>query len=1533
MIIGVGSMYSFRPIKSTEKILDNYKSYILSTFHTDSEVYNNQIEKLVNGEYELLKGPYIQLTDNYKKGKSIRELTDSFLSTEFLKMNSKKFDSDMKLYVHQIEALENIIVNDHSTVVSTGTGSGKTESFLLPIFNHLMKEIEDGSIKRPGVRAMIIYPMNALVNDQIKRLKELLENYTQISFGFFTGETREITNEKGYKERFNSTPCKNEVYLLKEMRESPPHILITNYAMLEHILIKPENAVEIFNPNSADLWKYIVLDEAHSYGGAKGTEVSMLLRRIRTTLNQNIKFILTSATLGDENSNKDVAEFANALTGSYDIDESDIIRAQIDPPEKPDNLIDLPLNAYHEILDSDFSEKVIEKYCGEIKNSDRMIVLGNQLLKSRLFWKVRNSLKTVKPITKVAEETELENDKLVDFIDVASKAKGKNGERIFDARYHTFIRSMSGVYLSLKPSNKISFDTCKTIFDKDFDEEFVSYQMSVCYNCNAVFIPGIKGENQTLKQVSDMMIDDEGNNNSSLYMLCLESDIDTDDTDKLKDYYDLCSKCGMMVPHFSEGSRCECGEKYKNIVKEVVEDADSNRLCHCPRCGQVNNKFGIVRDFYLGSEASSAVIASSLFNEIPQPRPTESNPNPIKQFLLFSDSRRSASYAAINLGETHENILMHRMIVEVINDYPNEFEKGILYDDLTGYLTESVRAVYNYSNSKEDTSKCERMAALAIAAEAIGSNSSKSLQFSGLFRFVTDIEGKFSPLNEEEYWNLFNQIIELIREKGSVGIPKNINPKTFNDKFPGSRSMVKTNEDKSRKGFQESVFRTKRMEKYLSAVIGSENLSKFTELLFDQKCFEFNQSGTKNGYSLKLSSFYAERMDVYYYCPRCHKRFPFSVKNICPNCAQQCLEKIDADFKDSNNHYVKLYRELPLKPLLVKEHTAQLKKKLLSKYQDDFIHQHLNALSCSTTFEMGIDIGSLSVVLLRNVPPAPTNYIQRAGRAGRGVDSSSYIITFCKNTSHDGHYFSEPELIINGRVETPKINVNNPKIAIRHIFATALSFYWKKMGTTAENAKAAMDSEYVLKFKDYIRSKPTALDLFLKNFLPTDYIRTYKSDDLSIDIDNGGWIDSLIGDEDGRLILLKNEYDEDIESLDVMKRGCADKEDYKGANRIKETIDTLSNEDVLSFMSRGNIIPKYGFPVDTTYLKSATARYSQSNDDFELQRDLTQAITEYAPGCQVVANGQLITSYNLKKLKGRQWDRYAFVRCSKCNAVSIERFVNGDDRPKTVCCSNPNCTAGEIIVKSKDCFIVPKFGFEYNRVEPATINKPRRSRGKTFEYKSNSNRSPISFKVGNIIGTLEHNIDDELIAKSNDSYWICENCGFGSKKLVKSHKLPWSDDTDCENKHLSSYYLGTVFRTDVAIIHFDEQGTLDENGHLSVLYSLIEGLAVSFNIERGEISGCLRSNGDMSYDYVLFDNTPGGAGYVKSINDKNLLIIVNNSIKILSSCNCGGPEGDCSCYGCLRNYSNQNHHEKLKRGLALNYLRMIEKGFGARYVG
>lgn len=216
---------------------------------------------------------------------------------EMLKL--KKFHpDDRNLYKHQEEAILKSR-EGKNLIVTTGTGSGKTESFLIPVINQLLEEKEKGTLE-PGVRTLIIYPMNALVNDQIRRIREILYDMDAeeaITFGRFTGETKEKQKdaEEMYKEVEDSKyPWrKNEIISREQMRITPPNILITNYAMLEYILLRPGDNI-ILREQYADKWQYIVLDEAHSYNGANGIEVATLLKRVKAMLKRDdLQYILT----------------------------------------------------------------------------------------------------------------------------------------------------------------------------------------------------------------------------------------------------------------------------------------------------------------------------------------------------------------------------------------------------------------------------------------------------------------------------------------------------------------------------------------------------------------------------------------------------------------------------------------------------------------------------------------------------------------------------------------------------------------------------------------------------------------------------------------------------------------------------------------------------------------------------------------------------------------------------------------------------------------------------------------------------------------------------------------------------------------------------------------------------------------------------------------------------------------------------------------------------------------------------------------
>ena len=226
----------FNPLTTSDRIRDTFRRYILSTFSTSSETYNEQLRNLLSEDDSLIRGPYLQISHNFPSGHTIDELIgEGILSPEFRKLSEVGF-MNRSLYEHQERAIQKA-VSGRNVVVSTGTGSGKTEAFLIPVLNELMREKEAGTLG-PGVRTMLIYPMNALANDQLDNLREVLAGYPDITFGSFTGETEDTRQKANDRDAGIVEHPPNEIYDRKTMRSDPPNILITNYAMLEHLLLK-----------------------------------------------------------------------------------------------------------------------------------------------------------------------------------------------------------------------------------------------------------------------------------------------------------------------------------------------------------------------------------------------------------------------------------------------------------------------------------------------------------------------------------------------------------------------------------------------------------------------------------------------------------------------------------------------------------------------------------------------------------------------------------------------------------------------------------------------------------------------------------------------------------------------------------------------------------------------------------------------------------------------------------------------------------------------------------------------------------------------------------------------------------------------------------------------------------------------------------------------------------------------------------------------------------------------------------------------
>ena len=300
---GVAVTEVLDPLETTDAIREAYWRYLNTTFRPADPDLARDFAVQLGQAYRLTRGPILQAHAPYVAGLSLRSLVkERVLHPKLLQLDELAFPVDRPLYLHQEQAIRKIVAG-RNVAIATGTGSGKTEAFIVPIVNSLLHESDRGTLNQPGVRALLLYPMNALANDQMTRLAVFLRRFPEITFGRYVGDTERNYQAALdiYRRRFRRDPLPNEMIDRQRMQETPPHILLTNYAMLEYLLLRPADS-RFFDGVTGRHWRFVVLDEVHVYDGAKGAELAMLLRRVRDRVNGSTRGELacigTSATLG-----------------------------------------------------------------------------------------------------------------------------------------------------------------------------------------------------------------------------------------------------------------------------------------------------------------------------------------------------------------------------------------------------------------------------------------------------------------------------------------------------------------------------------------------------------------------------------------------------------------------------------------------------------------------------------------------------------------------------------------------------------------------------------------------------------------------------------------------------------------------------------------------------------------------------------------------------------------------------------------------------------------------------------------------------------------------------------------------------------------------------------------------------------------------------------------------------------------------------------------------------------------------------------
>lgn len=1598
----------FDPIQASNNIRDEFISYISTSFHLADQEYARQFAEALGKESAVSKGPYLDISDSFESGKSITTLIgENEMSPLFqeLEPDVQECDKEIKLvrglYKHQEIAVCKIN-SGKNIVVTTGTGSGKTECFILPIINHLLREKEAGTLN-DGVRAILIYPMNALANDQMKRLRLILKQYPDITFGVYNSSTRHEESDgiAEYGRVFKDPdgkplkPLKNEVISRKTMQTRPPHILVTNYAMLEYMMLRPNDDL-VF---SGAKLRFLVLDEAHIYRGATGIETSLLLRRLKARISNpgEVQHILTSATLGGKEADNDIVSFASTLCDAH-FDTDDIIRSTTVMPLLPEASQNIPFEVFARLAHPDTSmDAILEQYGITVNSTQSDSEILYDLCVSSKAYKVLREC-AVRPMTvheiasAMRAHMDLRDTDLVNFIHVASKAE-KNKTVLMKARYHMFVRALEGTFITLNPNKKL-FLTRQNYAEID-GESWRVFEAAVCDDCGRIGVAG-KTINNRLVPAANRYDED-----MEVYLLRNQGEeLDLDDDDDAedesgigKDDYILCAKCGE-IHHESQKADFSCGHGSGSLIR--VRKAERKGVRNentCPCCNM-----GHMKLFYIGYDVATAVLGTELFEQLPESEEVlETNKSPVvaannlfamastqktpvniikkkRQFLTFSDSRSEAAFYACYMTSFYEEFLRRRGIWHVIennrkNISQHPWEISTLVQELTSYFDSNRTFASPGDKGTENlTAISKRQAWIAVLNEMVNARRSTSLVSLGILDFVYKGNSEeIMAVVAQKYGQkasdvnaLFNLLVMDIVYNGALEgedclLTNDEREYIYYAAHPRRFKKCKESNADRKKNYlngwiprvRESgrSFKNGRITRLMTMMnITEEAARELLTMYWDEVLIRGFYGLTPDGdgeYFFSTDKFVVvvgDEARPIYVCEKCGKTTMVNCKNCCT--ALKCdghLKPITREVLLDGNHYARLYAEELMSPLHIKEHTAQLGRAEQQKYQEMFVNKEINALSCSTTFEMGVDVGDLETVYLRNMPPSPANYVQRAGRAGRSIHSAAYSLTYSKLSSHDFMYFEHPEKMISGKIGVPIFSISNEKVILRHVFAVALSEFFANNPDVynGNDADVLLNQDGYERLKDYLLENPENLEALLLKSIP-------RAMHTVMGITDWSWVDKLVG-SDGALNIAVMDFRETVNWYEKEFKRLKSRGDIQAAARRERQLkefrrgqeDKRGRNELIEFLVRYNVLPKYGFPVDTVELYQGI----DFNQEKKLQmvRDLQLAIAEYAPDAQVVADGKLYTSRYIRKLPqatGQDWREVYIAQCGNPSCMTWNHKIIEPSKGGEICISCGNSIERARWRKA----IEPRKGFiAESKSKDVPLRKPDRSYRSDDYYIGDPTRKVMHKKTFRIFDNekiqMETSANDSLMVVCNDHFYVCDRCGYAisstagkeekdfnsfAKSYEKKHKSPWGKDC---NGLLYRKELCHSFKTDVVRITFGTSRAKNQSTMLSVMYALLEAVSSVLDIERTDIKGCLhkvRYERSMVYEIILYDAVAGGAGHVRRLVSDDCGVfqrVIQKAISLTKTCNCNP-----SCYNCLRNYYNQTIHDKLNRIEAYSFL-------------
>ena len=1600
------------PIATTSHLSTAYLRYLKTMFRMQDPRLRAQYESELGQRDAITTGPLVESQPPFVAGSSIQELIDSgVLSAGFRDLSSPALPLSRPLYRHQEQAVRHVVQDQRNLVVATGTGSGKTESFLLPVLDHLLREREAGTLGKPGVRALLLYPMNALANDQLKRLRQILGNFPSITFGRYTGETLERQADAAAAFRSHHPGeilLPNELLSRDQMRDTPPHLLLTNYAMLEYLLLRPRDS-EFFDGPAARHWRFLVLDEAHVYDGATGIEMAMLLRRLKDRIGREsanrLRCIATSATIGKGRPDYGaVARFAEAIFDEpfeFDPDQptcQDVVEATRAPlpddAESAESLLPSEyMNLHRQLSGTDEVSKVVPAEAWlrrdgswpRSRDPEEVDAWLHRVLRrdGRLHGLQSELLDGPRPLgilaSKVFGEAEDAAAATAALIALAARARPEPGAAaLLRARYHFFARALEGCFVCFgdhertgSPGPKAFLarhDRCPDCAATGRASEV--FEVGVCNRCGAEYVLGRierDGEQEKLvqnasvfgDQLAYLLVGARGDDDEDESVAVGE---ERDDTDRTAI---LCCGCGVVSPAGSEAV-CGCREAVRiPVVRAEIKDAQGP-LRRCLACGSRSNQ-EIVGRFLTGQDAPVSVLATALYETLPPASDhAQSLPGEGRKLLVFADSRQDAAFFAPYLEANQHRLLRRRLLVDLLRGSGDARRGDLRIEDVAKLLLPAAAAAGFF---KPEQSKWDNNNTVLtwLMLEFLAWDRRNSPEGLGLLTFrPVPVRGWRPPtplltapwgLTETEAVGLVTELLDTLRRQGAVTFPNGVSPE--GEEFqPRTRVKgVRGAGSAPREGILswEPTARTngrldlllRLLDRTSPGLDADRGRKEATQLLRGLWTHLTDASGPwrnhllaehvgRDGVLHRVNHAMWEVVpgdhDSVHWsrCDRCGILTSASIRGTCPTlgCRGTTHPVSAASLSEEDNHYRVLYTSLLPRIINAREHTAQWTNDEALKIQEEFIKGRVNVLSCSTTFELGVDVGDLQSVLMRNVPPTTANYLQRAGRAGRRTDAAAFAVTFAQRRSHDLTMYRQPERLVAGKVPPPVISVTNPKIVRRHIHSVALSAFFRwaseehKAGFpgTVETffAKPELNGPKLL--TDYLAKRPSKLGEALARVVPE-----VMHDELGV-VD-WSWIEALLGES---FLNATHEVEDDLQMFSDRIQEAVAREDFRAADQYKRMRKTVLGRELLGFLASRNVLPKYGFPVDVVEL---ITRYAPTEDGrrLELTRDLRIALAEYAPGSQIVAGGRVWTGGGLLLRPGWQtggerkgWDERPYAVCPAC--LRFNQSEIGKDPPTT--CGECGLTMERGHQNMRGQYVRPEYGFVASPEDPPRSgdSRPHRSFASRVYCTGLRNENREMVRMERDRGYAVSFSRGEELAVVNPGpmgrgFRLCDRCGFGtpaplpgkSRGKEEQHRDPRTGRR-CGGT-LRTAHLGHTFRTDVLSLDLPFSETASTEVRLSLLYALLEGVSLALGISRDDLDGVVYGRSPLA-KVVMFDNVPGGAGHAQRIG-REFDEVVQAARGRVEHCECGV---ETSCYECLRGYANQPYHEILTRQAAIDAL-------------